>query len=200
MALEVEEIKAEYEMRMRELKLEEEHDKKEKDTEIHRLSDIIQQQCNRMLDEIVSLREQIEVSLSSAVPEEKMCVLHKCVSKMDKLFLKSEKEYMKRIEKLKQELALRDKVTQIHLKTQRAEIIARASAEKQKQLEEVVNNLEVKYIKMLEHHENQVMENRVQDEEKIEYLKELLKRMIFLTIRHRNGGCVVLCVLEHVYL
>ncbi|XP_074039750.1 uncharacterized protein [Leptinotarsa decemlineata] len=173
--LKLKEVKAEYEMRMRELKLQGEYDKKEKDKEIYRLSEIIQQQCNRMSNEIVALRQQIEATFSNTAPEDKVYVLQKCVSKMDKLFHKSEKEYLKQIEKLKQELELKDKVTQIQLKTQKAQLIARNSVEKQKQLDEVVNNLEVKYIKMLEHHEKQVMESRLEDEEKIEYFRELLQ-------------------------
>lgn len=61
------------------------------------------------------------------------------------------------------------------MKTQRAELIARTSVEKQKQFDEVINNLEVKYIKMLEFHESQLMEIKEQDEEKIEQLKHLLE-------------------------
>ncbi|CAH1154398.1 unnamed protein product [Phaedon cochleariae] len=183
--LKMEEIKADSEMRLRELKLEYEDDKKEKDKEIYRLSDIIQQQCIRMSNEIAALRKQIENSMPcnnnhnhnhNNVPEEKVFVLKKCVSKMDKLFHKSEKDYMKQIEKLKQELELKDKVAQIQLRTQRAELISRTNADRQNQIEEIVNNLEVKYIKMLEFHENQVSESKRQDEEKIEHLKELLEK------------------------
>ncbi|KAJ8949072.1 hypothetical protein NQ318_016974 [Aromia moschata] len=108
-----------------------------------------------MSNEIAALRHQIENSMSNT-NEEKIVVLQKCVSKMDKLFQKSEKEYQKQLEKMKQEIELKDKVMQIQLKTQRAELIARTSAEKQKQFEDVVNNLEVKYIKMLEYHEAQI--------------------------------------------
>ncbi|CAH2002560.1 unnamed protein product [Acanthoscelides obtectus] len=107
---------------------------------------------------------------------ERVIVLQKCVSKMDKLFHKSEKEYMKQISKLKQELEIKDRVAQIQLKTQKAELIARTFSEKQKQFDEIINSLEVKYIKMLEHHENQVMETKKQDEEKINSLKSLLHK------------------------
>lgn len=65
-------------------------------------------------------------------------------------------------------------VLQIQLKTQRAELIARTSVEKQKQFDEVINNLEVKYIRMLEFHESQVVETKGRDQEKIEHLKHLL--------------------------
>nr|CAH7733582.1 unnamed protein product [Callosobruchus chinensis] len=108
--------------------------------------------------------------------EERVIVLQKCVSKMDKLFHKSEKEYTKQISKLKQELEIKEKVAQIQLKTQKAELITRTFSEKQKQFDEIINNLEVKYIKMLEHHENQVMETKKQDEEKISSLKSLLNK------------------------
>lgn len=45
--------------------------------------------------------------------DEKIFTLQKCVSKMDKLFHKSEREYLKQIEKLKQDLEKRDKITQV---------------------------------------------------------------------------------------
>lgn len=65
---------------------------------------------------------------------------------------------------------------QIQLKTQKADLIAAASVEKQRQFDELVNNLEVKYIKMLEYHETEVMENKKEDDDKIEYLKHLLNK------------------------
>lgn len=45
--------------------------------------------------------------------DEKIYNLQRCVSKMDKLFHKSEKEYLKQIEKLKQEIVKKDKLTQV---------------------------------------------------------------------------------------
>lgn len=44
---------------------------------------------------------------------EKVINLQRCVSKMDKLFHKSEKEYLKQIDKLKQELIKKEKVAQV---------------------------------------------------------------------------------------
>lgn len=45
--------------------------------------------------------------------DEKVIDLQRCISKMDKLFHKSEKEYLKLIEKLKQELIKQEKVAQV---------------------------------------------------------------------------------------
>lgn len=39
-----------------------------------------------------------------------------------------------------------------------------------------MNNLEVKYIKMLEYHEKEVLENMKEDDDRIEYLKHLLDK------------------------
>lgn len=67
----------------------------------------------RMSNEIAALRIQIENAFSNHNSDEKIVVLQKCVSKMDKLFQRSEKEYQKQIDKLKQELDLKDKVMQV---------------------------------------------------------------------------------------
>lgn len=47
--------------------------------------------------------------------EKKVHLLKKCVSKMDKLFHRSEKEYMKQIEKLRQELDIKETTLQVYL-------------------------------------------------------------------------------------
>nr|CAH7733581.1 unnamed protein product [Callosobruchus chinensis] len=171
----MEKMRGDYETKIISLQTAHENDVKSKNEEISRLTDIIQQQCTRISNEIKSLRTQLESSMSNNT-EERVIVLQKCVSKMDKLFHKSEKEYTKQISKLKQELEIKEKVAQIQLKTQKAELITRTFSEKQKQFDEIINNLEVKYIKMLEHHENQVMETKKQDEEKISSLKSLLNK------------------------
>ncbi|CAH2002558.1 unnamed protein product [Acanthoscelides obtectus] len=171
----MEKLRGEYETKITDLYTARENDIKAKDAEISRLTDIIQQQCTSISNEIKSLRTQLESSMCNNNGE-RVIVLQKCVSKMDKLFHKSEKEYMKQISKLKQELEIKDRVAQIQLKTQKAELIARTFSEKQKQFDEIINSLEVKYIKMLEHHENQVMETKKQDEEKINSLKSLLHK------------------------
>lgn len=67
----------------------------------------------RISNEIAALRIQIENAFSSHNSGEKIVVLQKCVSKMDKLFHRSEKEYQKHIDKLRQELDLKDKVMQV---------------------------------------------------------------------------------------
>lgn len=67
-------------------------------------------------------------------------------------------------------------IFQIQLQSQKVELIAKTSDEKQRQFDELVNNLEVKYIKMLEYHEKEVLENKKEDDDKIEYLKHLLDK------------------------
>lgn len=173
--LKIEEIKASYELKLNQIKVENETFKIEKEKEISRLSEIIQQQCCKMTDEIFNLRKEVEQCIVTR-GDDKINVLKKCISKMDKLFHKSEREYLKQIEKLKQDLELKEKVQQIQMITQRAEIAARTSAEKQKQVDDIMNNLEVKYIKMLEFHEKQVMDCKKHDDERIEYLSELLRK------------------------
>lgn len=68
----------------------------------------------RISDEIKALRDQMETFCGkNNNSEEKIFNLQRCVSKMDKLFHKSEKEYLKQIEKLKQDLAKQEKVAQV---------------------------------------------------------------------------------------
>ncbi|XP_057659799.1 uncharacterized protein LOC130896049 [Diorhabda carinulata] len=143
-----------------------------KDKEIDKLSDIIRQQCTRMSNEIAALRKRVETSNF----DEKILTLRKCVSKMDKLYEKSEKEYLKRIEKLKKELSLKDKMRSAEMGSMRAELAVKSGMERQKRMDEIVNDLEVRYIKMLEFHERQVAESRRLDEERVKYLQDLLEK------------------------
>ncbi|VEN35729.1 unnamed protein product, partial [Callosobruchus maculatus] len=110
----MEKMRGDYESKISFLQAAHENDVRVKDEEISRLTDIIQQQCTRISNEIKSLRTQLESSMSNN-SEERVIVLQKCVSKMDKLFHKSEKEYMKQISKLKQELEIKEKVAQVIL-------------------------------------------------------------------------------------
>uniref|UniRef100_A0A6P7GU61 Uncharacterized protein LOC114342326 n=1 Tax=Diabrotica virgifera virgifera TaxID=50390 RepID=A0A6P7GU61_DIAVI len=171
----MEEMKANYEARIAEIKLEFENDKKAKDQEICRLSEIIHQQCTRMSNEITALKTQVESTFNHK-PEDKIILLQKCISKMNKFYQKSEKEYLKQIEKLKQDIEFKDKLQLIQMKTQHAELTVQSSVDRQKHIDDIVNNLEVKYIKMLEMHEKQVMESKKIDDERLQYLKDLLEK------------------------
>lgn len=55
-------------------------------------------------------------------------------------------------------------------------MIALTSIEKQRQFDDLVNNLEVKYINMLEYHEAEVVQNKKEDDDKIQYLKHILDK------------------------
>lgn len=97
-----------------------------KDSEICRLSEIIQSQClrqvspytkphfipdnlHRIMNELSTIKNQV----SSCSCDKKIHVLKKCVSKMDKVFQRTEKEYLKQIEQLRQELELKDNALQV---------------------------------------------------------------------------------------
>uniref|UniRef100_A0AAR5QEG8 DUF4485 domain-containing protein n=1 Tax=Dendroctonus ponderosae TaxID=77166 RepID=A0AAR5QEG8_DENPD len=141
-----------------------------KDSEICRLSEIIQSQCLRIMNELSTIKNQV----SSCSCDKKIHVLKKCVSKMDKVFQRTEKEYLKQIEQLRQELELKDSALQVQLKVQKAELIAQTRTGQKEEFEEILNGLEVKYIKMLEAHEQQIMKTKLRDDKTIEHLKDLL--------------------------
>ncbi|KAL3273226.1 hypothetical protein HHI36_014680 [Cryptolaemus montrouzieri] len=94
---------------------------------------------------------------------------------MDRLFQKSEREYCKQIEKLKQDLDNRDKAIQIQLQTQKAEVITRCSAEKQSEMDIIVQNLEGKYTHLLEMQRTQMAHIKDEDEKVINELRSILE-------------------------
>ncbi|XP_044759275.1 centrosomal protein of 112 kDa-like [Coccinella septempunctata] len=146
-----------------------------KDKEISRLEDIIQRECTRLVTEITVLRSQIEeASSTNTSNDERILFLQKCITKMDRLFQKSEREYCRQIEKLKQELDNREKAIQIQLQTQKAEVISRCSAEKQSELDLLVQNLESKYTQLLELQQGQIARMREEDDKMINDLKSIL--------------------------
>lgn len=63
----------------------------------------------RIMNEISTLKNQV----SNCTCDKKVHVLKKCVSKMEKLFQHSEKEYVKQIEQLRQELELKENALQV---------------------------------------------------------------------------------------
>ncbi|XP_050308847.1 centrosomal protein of 112 kDa-like [Anthonomus grandis grandis] len=161
-----------YEEKIADINKQNEESELRKNNEICRLSEIIQDQCLRIMNDISSLKTQI----SNCSCEKKVHVLKKCVSKMDKLFQKTEKDYIKQIEQLKQELELKEGSLQVQLKLQKAELITQTKTDQKEHFEEILNSLEVKYIKMLEGHELQIMKAREEDVEKIKYLTYLLDK------------------------
>lgn len=64
----------------------------------------------------------------------------------------------------------------MQLKLQKAELIAQTRTGQKEEFEEILNSLEVKYIKMLEAHEHQIMKMKKQDDAKIHHLTELLEK------------------------
>ncbi|KAH1016787.1 hypothetical protein HUJ04_007957 [Dendroctonus ponderosae] len=122
------------------------------------------------MNELSTIKNQV----SSCSCDKKIHVLKKCVSKMDKVFQRTEKEYLKQIEQLRQELELKDSALQVQLKVQKAELIAQTRTGQKEEFEEILNGLEVKYIKMLEAHEQQIMKTKLRDDKTIEHLKDLL--------------------------
>lgn len=139
----IREIEEKHDVKIRDLKNKHDGELLTRDNELKRLEDIVQNQCVRLANEINVLRNQIdEASNSNSQNDERIIFLQKCIAKMDRLFQKSEREYCKQIEKLKQELENREKAIQIQLQTQRAEVITRCSAEKQAEMDAIVESLE----------------------------------------------------------
>ncbi|CAG9773601.1 unnamed protein product [Ceutorhynchus assimilis] len=168
----IDDVTSSYEFKISETKQQNEDAIKNKDNEIERLSEIIQNQCLRIMNDISSLKDQV----SNCSCDKKVNVLKKCVSKIDRLFQKSEQEYVKQIQQLKQELELKESSLQVQLKIQKAEVVAQTRTGQKEEFEEILNTLEIKYIKMLEAHEEQIMETKKRDDQKIQYLTGLLLR------------------------
>lgn len=63
----------------------------------------------RIMNDISALKNLI----SNCSCDKKVHVLKKCVSKMEKSFQRSEKEYLKQIEHLRQELDLKENTLQV---------------------------------------------------------------------------------------
>ncbi|KAK9887768.1 hypothetical protein WA026_000083 [Henosepilachna vigintioctopunctata] len=166
---------AKYESKISDLKEKYDKELRGKDIEIRRLEDVIQKECMRLLNEITVLRTQIEeASSTNTTNNEQIIFLQKCIAKMDRLFQKSERDYCKEIEKLKQDLDNRKKATQIQLQTQKAEVITRCSAEKQSELDTIVESLKDKYSTLLEMQQVQMSRIRNEDEKIICELKSIL--------------------------
>ncbi|XP_030750483.1 coiled-coil domain-containing protein 186-like isoform X2 [Sitophilus oryzae] len=143
-----------------------------KDEEIFRLTDIIQKRCQQISNEISSLQNH----LTSCECDKKLGLLKKCVSKMDKTFKRSEREYLRQIEKLKEDLNSKEISLQIQLNAQKTELLKQTNVNLEEEFNKKLNALEIKYIKMLEEHEQEMMEKKKHDEEEIVILKQLLTR------------------------
>ncbi|XP_060521949.1 coiled-coil domain-containing protein 18-like [Cylas formicarius] len=125
---------------------------KGKDGEVLRLERILRQRCASMEDEISALRSHI----SRCSCNQKMALLRKCVSKMDKLFQRSQKESAKQIEKLQMELEKKNHTLQRCMKTQKLELLSRCSPD-QEEFEKILNGLEARYKQILDLRENEVV-------------------------------------------
>ncbi|XP_049826375.1 uncharacterized protein LOC109598209 isoform X2 [Aethina tumida] len=172
----LDELKTTYETQIHRLSMDKEVGMKDKDQEISRLNDIIEKQCLRMSNEITSLRARMVESINANSNDDKIVFLQKCVAKMDRLFQKAERDYQKQIQKLKATLDQKEKSMQILLKSQRVEVMSKTCQEKQSQFDMVVNNLEVKYVKMLESQAQQYLEAKIKQDRMVEYLKQILDK------------------------
>ncbi|KAF5295219.1 hypothetical protein FQR65_LT10503 [Abscondita terminalis] len=171
------EVKAEYDRKMMEVQSSYEKIIHEKNQEIRRLENLIEVQCKRMHDEVTTIRTEIEESRDSHQNEsnsEKIVYLQRCISKMDKLFRKSEKNYLKQIAKLKTEIEMKDTVIHIQLSSQRAELIANTNAERQIELDSTIEKLEERYRKLLEGQQNYFMTEKKHDTNLISDLRAVI--------------------------
>ncbi|KAL1489170.1 hypothetical protein ABEB36_014108 [Hypothenemus hampei] len=176
-------VSEDFKIQIEELKQRHEETLSKKDQEIYRLSQIIQKQCLRIMNDVSSLKNEV----LSCSDTKNIHILKKCISKMEKAFQKSEREYLKEIERLKQELELKESSLQVQLKMQKAELLTQARTHQKEEFEETLNNLEVKYIQMLEAHEKQIMKIKKFDDAQILYLMELLE-MNGINYEHLERG------------
>lgn len=148
----INEIQVEYENKILQLQVKYEKIIQDKDKEIQRLENLIEVQCKRMHNEVTSIRAQMEESRDSnnESNSEKIVFLQKCITKMDRLFKKSERSFIKQIAKLKTEIEMRDKIIHIQLSSQRAELIANSNTEKQIEIDATIVQLEERYRRLLE--------------------------------------------------
>ncbi|XP_063916598.1 centrosomal protein of 112 kDa-like isoform X2 [Zophobas morio] len=130
-------------------------------------------------EEIQELQIQLKMKANQIANEgsgEQIISLKRCISKLDKVLHKNEKDYIKKIERLKQELEVKDMTNQMQLQTQRADLIVRNAATKQEELKCALNSLEGKYKKMMDCLQTRAVHTKKQDEKLIEELRTLLDR------------------------
>lgn len=113
--LKVEKLRNEYEVKILDMKKSFEKSLERKDEQIKKLEVTVQKQCVEMEREVTFIRNHL--NKNKMVDQhnyiEKIRTLEKCIIKMDKLFKKSEKDYQRKISKLKKQIDLRDKVNEV---------------------------------------------------------------------------------------
>ncbi|RZC35607.1 intracellular protein transport protein USO1-like [Asbolus verrucosus] len=174
----IEAVKKEYEEKIKKLDESSAELLKEKDEEICRQVPL-QLHLQNKNNPVVRLRSEIKAKEGEPPDEqnsEQIISLKKCISKLDRVLHKNEKDYVKKIEKLKQELEVRDMTTQVQLRTQRADLIVRNTAAKQEELKNALNSLEGKYKKMMETLQLHALEAKKHDEKLIHELRALLDK------------------------
>nr|XP_022917032.1 uncharacterized protein PFB0765w-like isoform X2 [Onthophagus taurus] len=172
-------IISEYETKLRYFKAQYEERLNQKDVEIEKLEQLLQEQCLRMQEEVQTIRNQIESNMSNSSDSyiEKINFLQKCIIKMEKLYQKSEKENAKQLTKLRKELDYKTKTNQVlALTTQKAELLASTLDGKQTEVEKIFAELEDHYRSIIIEQQRKNMDEKRRDAKMIEDLKnELIK-------------------------
>ncbi|KAK5641278.1 hypothetical protein RI129_009825 [Pyrocoelia pectoralis] len=176
---EISKLTQEYESKIENLRIDHAKMVQTKNNEIQRLESLIEVECKRqvlMHEEVNKIRTQIEETQleNTDANLEKIGVLQKCISKMDKLFKKTERTFNRQIAKLKTEIEMRDKIIHIQLSTQRAEIIANTNVERQVEIDATVEQLEGRYKKLLEAQKSYFLLEKKQDTTVISQLRTII--------------------------
>lgn len=175
-AKQLQEVKNFYEGQIGEMKAEYGKNITFKDSEIERLEKLLREQCERMQNEVKTIKEQVtkeNLDVSEA-HSEKITFLQKCILKMEKLYQKSEKDYLKQIAKLRYELDLKEKTIQIQLSKQKADILTSMSELKQEEVDSVANKLEQQYKDLLHKQQVEAIKEKKNDSEVISDLRQKL--------------------------
>ncbi|XP_044253284.1 early endosome antigen 1-like [Tribolium madens] len=158
--------------------------KEEYEAKIKNLSDSNMTLLQEKEQKIHELQSEIKIKESQPVNQgnsDQILNLKKCLSRLDRILHRNEKDYTKKIEKLKEELDLKEVTSQVQLQAQKADLIVRTSAAKQEELRNALNSLECKYKQMVETVQMHALESKKRDERVIEELKGLLQKHNVLT-------------------
>ncbi|EFA08996.1 probable DNA double-strand break repair Rad50 ATPase [Tribolium castaneum] len=176
---EVASLEKSYSCKIRELEARIDSLREEYEAKIKTLSDSnmsLLQEKEQRIHELQSELKIRESQQTNQANSEQILNLKKCLSRLDKVLHRNEKDYSKKIEKLKEELDLKEVTSQVQLQAQKADLIVRTSAAKQEELRNALNSLESKYKKMVETVQTAALEAKKRDEKMIDELRGLLQK------------------------
>ncbi|KAK7790388.1 hypothetical protein R5R35_006761 [Gryllus longicercus] len=144
-----------------------------KNEEVKNLEAVLKTHCFKMQEEVNFIKDDLKVVSEKKDKKFKAKVteLQKVVDKHCRMKAKLLKNYNNKLCYMQKERHLEVKGLELQLHTQRAEIVASLSRDKQKELEVMVANLEERYKEMLLETEKKFMRRQEEDQKRISQLE-----------------------------